>query len=353
MGRRQTSTKGWNTLNPSEFPVRQPGDETRMTVVICTWNRAPLLRQTLEGMLGLRVPEGLAWELLVVNNNCTDETSSVLAHFRNRLPLREIREPRPGKSHALNRAVDDAVGEYLLFTDDDVLVDPDWLAAYALAFQRHPEAALFGGPIRPWFEGEPPAWLVSAFHQVEFAYATLDLGDAPISLKGQVGPLGANMAVRLRDQRQHRYDPGLGPRPGSGLRGEETAMVKRLFEAGAVGYWVPEAQVRHFIPRARQTTRFLREWYQGWGEYLVRTRTVAPSRTLLGRPPWLWRDMVEGAFRYRFRRLFSPPSRWVEALKREATAQGMFRACGSKDVPVGPSPARAGPASPSSGDPPQ
>ena len=86
-----------------------------VTVAICTWNRSPLLRTTLERMTELVVPADTAWEILVVNNNCTDDTDQVVAEFEGRLPIRMVNEPAPGKSHALNRATDDAAGRYLLY----------------------------------------------------------------------------------------------------------------------------------------------------------------------------------------------------------------------------------------------
>jgi glucosyl-dolichyl phosphate glucuronosyltransferase len=127
-----------------------------VTVAICTWNRDHLLRQTLEEMTRLAVPAGLVWELLVVNNNCTDDTDGVIAAFAKRLPIRRLFESQPGLSHARNRAIAEAAGDYVVWTDDDVLVSPEWLAAYARAFARRPDAAVFGGPVAPWFPTTPP-----------------------------------------------------------------------------------------------------------------------------------------------------------------------------------------------------
>src|SRR5512143_830758 len=110
-----------------------PMTATRLTVAICTWNRSALLEQTLERMTRLVAPSGCTWELLVINNNSTDATESVIARFEARLPIRGVFETQPGLSNARNRAVREAGGEYVLFTDDDVLVDPDWLVAYNAA----------------------------------------------------------------------------------------------------------------------------------------------------------------------------------------------------------------------------
>lgn len=307
----------------------------KLSVVICTWNRCELLRQTLEQMTQLRVPAGVTWELLVVNNNCTDATDAVAGSFAGRLPIRLLAEPTPGKSHALNRAVGEATGSYVLYTDDDVLVDPGWMAAYCDAFRSWPEAAVFGGAIEPWFAGTPPAWLVRTFHQVEYAFAALDLGNGPRPLGGHDVPFGANMALRMKEQRAHPYDPRLGPRPNSGLRGEEVTLVKRLLAEGAQGWWVPEARVKHYIPVERQSLRYIRQWYHGWGEYLVHLGPPAPARSLAGRPLWLWRQVVESELRFQLRRWFAAPERWIEDLKLAATSWGQFRAYGTHPPAAG------------------
>src|SRR5437763_1886582 len=125
------------------------------TVGICTWNRAALLEWTLTEMLLLRIPEPVTWELLVVNNNSTDETESVIARFAGKLPIRGIFEARQGQSHARNRLVAEAAGELILWTDDDVLVAPDWMEQYVEAARRWPDASHFGGTADPLFEISP------------------------------------------------------------------------------------------------------------------------------------------------------------------------------------------------------
>lgn len=127
-----------------------------VSIAIWTWNRAKLLDQTLAAMRNLVGPPGVTWELLVVNNNCTDETDSVLVQDAARLPLQRLFEPTPGRSHARNTAVAHAQGDLMLWTDDDVPVDPQWLAAYVEAAKKVPDAAFFGVRIAPGF-GSPIA----------------------------------------------------------------------------------------------------------------------------------------------------------------------------------------------------
>jgi glycosyltransferase involved in cell wall biosynthesis len=119
-----------------------------------------LLDETLARLQELHIPEGVIWELLVVNNCCTDNTDEVISRHGARLPLRRLHEPRPGLSNARNCALGAARGDLLIWTDDDVLVDSRWLEEYVRAAHDWPEAAFFGGTVNPWFPKAPPRWIL-------------------------------------------------------------------------------------------------------------------------------------------------------------------------------------------------
>ena len=118
----------------------RPTRERRMhiSVVICTWNRADELRTTLDSLTRLVIPAGCVWELVVVNNGCTDETNAVIAEFEARLPVRSLFEAELGLLRARNRGAAAARGDLTLFTDDDVAVEASWLEAYVDATERWP-----------------------------------------------------------------------------------------------------------------------------------------------------------------------------------------------------------------------
>jgi glucosyl-dolichyl phosphate glucuronosyltransferase len=295
---------------------------TRLTVAICTWNRCELLRQSLEEMTKLVVPPDLAWELLVVNNNCTDATDEVIASFAGRLPIRGLHEPTPGLSNARNRAVSEASGDYLVWTDDDVLVDHDWLTAYREAFERLPDGAVFGGPIAPWFPNTPPRWLEQVWHRVAAAYASIDHGAGLVTFDERRLPFGANMAVRTDVQRRFPFDPERGVRPGSRMGGEEIDVVRRAMAAGGGGYWVPAARVRHYIPPDRQTLRYLRRYYYAHGLYVGRYEMPERYPTVLGRPRWLFRTTAMSELRYRLHRPLGSPLVWIEDLMNASFDRG-------------------------------
>jgi glucosyl-dolichyl phosphate glucuronosyltransferase len=300
-----------------------------ISVVVCTWNRAPLLRECLHTMTRLRTPAGLSWELLVVNNNSSDDTDDVIAGFAGRLPITGIRERRPGLSHARNAAIDHARGDHVLWTDDDVVVDAGWLLAYASAFARWPDAAMFGGPVQPRFDGSPPPWLLATWRSIGCAFAHRDLGTSPLRLGADATelPFGANYAVRMTEQRRFRYDPRLGRNQRSTvlLNGEETAVLKSIVRAGGHGWWIPDARVEHRIPSDRQTTGYVRRYFEGHGRAGAVLDGARPTKTLFGRPRWAWRQAIVEEMRFRVLRHRSEPQRWVPAMVKASEAWGVIK----------------------------
>lgn len=296
-----------------------------VTVAICTRNRSRALERTLRSLAAIALPPSLSWEVIVVDNGSEDATAQVIASLLDALPLRAVVERNTGLSHARNAAVTEARGDYILWLDDDVLVDADWLSAYHDAFLAWPDAAFFGGPIVPELEGTPPPWLHLALPHVDNAYAARDLGSTPVALTAETLPFGANFVVRTKDQRRHRFDPELGRRGDVLAAGEEWAVLLELLAEGASGRWVPGARVKHVIPAERQSVRYLRRYYTGNGMSLGRTRRVAGERMLLGRPRWAWREAVLQELAYRVRRLYASAGVWSVHLKRASIAWGLLR----------------------------
>jgi glycosyltransferase involved in cell wall biosynthesis len=265
---------------------------------------------------------------VVVNNGCTDHTDEVIASFVGRMQIRREIEPERGVSRARNRAVDAAKSDYIVWTDDDVVVDPGWLRAYVEAFRRWPAAAVFGGPIIPRYELPLAPWVRSCEHMLQLTYAVRDLGDAPFRFDGKTGPypFGANFAVRAAEQRRVRYDTDMGMAPGRDRIGEETNVINRILATGAIGYWVPDARVEHCIGRERQTTAYIARYFsahENTNACIARPSATGPL--LFGVPRWMWKHLAESWIRYRVHRLISPAPVWMAQLRSYGCAKGSFR----------------------------
>lgn len=299
---------------------RATGGEKHLdvVVVVCTYNRSQSLRRTLQSCCALSIPPGLKWELLVVDNNSIDATRRVCEEFSRAIPLRYVFEPRQGKSHALNRAVQETTAPLLLFTDDDVEVQPGWLRCLYETAREHPEASFFGGRILPKWERTPPRWMEQhSKSMLCWITVHLDMGDTVQPVARNVLCFGANLALR-RDVFEGglRFREDIGPRPSEPVRGEEIQVLKHLLRNGCTGLYVPDAIVLHFTPRRRMTEAYLREWCKGAGMLEVRLGEVEDPPGVprwCGAPRYLWRKMLEGGIRYGLTRWTRPSEVWLRA----------------------------------------
>jgi hypothetical protein len=296
-----------------------------ITVAICTYNRADLLDRVLTRLAEIAKPRACSWEVLVVNNHCTDQTDEVIAKHAASLPIRREYEAQAGLSNARNAAIDTARGKYIIWTDDDVLVGDDWLVAYEQAFAKWPEAAVFGGPVTPWFEREPPDWLAENWAELSFCYATRDLGREEVALdfEKDMVPFGANYCIRREEQLQQRYNPLLGRNPVKTVLGEESVVMKALFDSGATGRWVPGAQVKHWIPAERLSLEYLADYFRGVGRTHALLEPPEADTALIARVPrWMLRRLIWTGICYGWTRLFGTRRQTLDAMRKFEYVRG-------------------------------
>jgi glycosyltransferase involved in cell wall biosynthesis len=262
---------------------------------MATRNGATTLPKVLAGYAAQTLPQD-QWTLIVIDNGSTDDTAAVIQTYRDRLPLRYLHVPEPGKNVALNHGLALALqqnGNLLVFTDDDATPVPGWLQALAEAAQAHPEATLFGGSIvADW--GAPPADWVLRLVPLGLTFGITDpaLADGPI-FPGLIW--GANMAVRraVFDQ-GYRFDETIGPNGGAYAMGSETQLTRMLGDAGHQSHFCKAAEVGHYIrPQQLSEESILqRAWRFGRGKFRQDGRLPVPY--LFGVPRWmLARYLVE------------------------------------------------------------
>jgi len=295
----------------------------KITVAIATWNRADLLDRTLESFHQLRIPAGVSWELIVVNNNSNDRTEEVLEHHARFLPLRGVFEAKQGVSHAKNRAVELTTGDLMLWTDDDVLVDPGWLEAFHDAALAWPEACYFGGAIEPLYEVPPPRWIERNADLIRGPLVICNPGDTVRPVRGDECPYGASMAFRSEVFDELRFNPRLGRKGEGQIRGEETEVLERLQRKGRMGVWVPQARVHHHVPASRMTQKYIWEWSFAGGVGTIRQFGIPIGNTLLGFPI----RAILRHFKYRAATLlhaFGSSRRWLQAYRKAASTRGVL-----------------------------
>lgn len=223
-----------------------------ITVCICTYNRSSFLARTLESFM--KAPMGYNWELLIVDNNSKDDTRDVVQAFGTDLPVRYVMEAAQGLSYARNQAIQECLGELLIFTDDDVQVSSSWLNEFITAAKLFPEADYFGGRVLPYWPAGRPSWLkdegVSLLGGLFVCY---DLGTEVRMYRTQdPTPYGASFAIRRRlfdCLDPFRIDLGVtGNIPG---RGEESEYLSRARECGFSGAYVGTAVCYHWVDPIR------------------------------------------------------------------------------------------------------
>lgn len=265
-----------------------------LSICVCTYNRADFLRDMLAGLL---VQELLpADEILVINNNCTDHTSLVIAEYAHSLPIREVFAPQQGLSHARNWALDESRGDAVIFFDDDVLTSPNVISAYRQVITENPGYGFFGGKITiAWPQGRAPSWWSDhQFSLLDGLLVHYDLGSDGLSYAQNARlPYGANFAVTQNAiDRVGFYNTNLGVVGAALRRGEDSDYFERALHSGIAGMYVPDAIVAHRFEPSRLKLAYLVRYGIAKGKSASRLNVVyalwlANKQALFGAWQWL------------------------------------------------------------------
>ena len=235
-----------------------------ISICICTYNRSDSLARTLHSLAKQDDIHSNLVEVLIVDNNCTDDTSNVVETFREKLPVWRVTERQQGLACARNRAAADFRGNVLLFTDDDMRFGSGWLTAYRDAIRRFPDADYFGGRILPDWGQAKPRWILDKpLPLIDGLLGWFDYGEETRPFDAaEPPPFGGSFAIRRRLFEKvgfFRVDLGTG---GAGLgRGEETEFLMRARNIGTQGIYVGEALCYHAYDEGRLTLAAL--WRYG------------------------------------------------------------------------------------------
>ena len=247
-------------------------NSSEVTIVVCTYNRAALLRDTLASLLALQTDDKFTYEVLVVNNASTDDTAAVIEQARRdaRIPLRGVFEPQPGVSFARNRGIQEARTPWIAFFDDDQVADARWLAEL-MAMAAEQQVRCVGGANRLRVAAGAPALSRAGRKLLSESIER----DVPCRYTETWAPGTGNMLIR-RDVFEELgvFDVSLRE------AGEDADLYRRMLAAKIVSWYTPRAISYHVIPAYR-----LRDDYLRWkafrnGGHVARRNFLEQGRLL-------------------------------------------------------------------------
>jgi len=251
----------------------------RFAIVVPTFNRAADLAKSLESLS--RLTPSAPWEVIVVDNNSTDDTRRVVETAATRFPveLQYLFEAEQGRSAALNAGIRVARGDIIATTDDDVQIEPDWLDRAGEALDTL-DCDYVGGKVLPIWPAARPSWIPNHGGKQWAVIALLDYGPDPIpffTLAHRV-PIGVNMAFRKSAfDRAGLWSNRVGRKKGTLLGQEVREWMLRARAAGLRGYYTPAMVVHHMIQPDRLEKAYFRRWFYWNGV----------SRALMYRDSWI------------------------------------------------------------------
>lgn len=286
-----------------------------VAIIICTWNRAQSLRETLLSLQRQAAPAEV--EVIVVDNNSKDETRAVVEELAANWSLGRLRyvfEGRQGKQFALNTGIAASSAPLLAFTDDDILFPAGWIESICAAFED-PRIELAGGRTQlGWPDGGPPPWYAD---EMQAILGGCDLGPRPL-LPPPAGyaPAGANLVAR------RSLFERVGGFSERHFRHMDYEFGTRCTRLGAGIAYTPGLVVQAPVDPGMLSKRYFRRWSFKAG-ISGREEDAPGTRRLLGVPRWVFSQLAADLLRYPFELLARPANR---AFARELR---MWRALGT------------------------
>ena len=244
-------------------------------------------------------PAHLQFEILVVDNNSTDQTRSLVQSLaaENREKLKYFFEPKQGLSYGRNTGIANAKASIIAFTDDDVRVAPDWVYQIQAGFEAHSDIDFLGGKVVPQWPSAPPAWLTVAHWE---PLALLNYGDQQffVDSANQLCLIGANFAFRRRAFEKVGLFKADFQRVKNDIGSlEDHEMLLRLWRSNSRGLYLPELVVTADIEPGRMEKQYHRRWHTGHGHFYAALRSDEVERSkfgkILGVPAHLYRQALK------------------------------------------------------------
>ena len=249
-----------------------------ISVILCTYNRDKYIYNVLRSIAENDYPYD-QYEIVLVNNNSTDNTESECRRFQTDFPYIRFLyyvETNQGLSHARNRGIRESHGELLVYVDDDATVNKEYLRTYADFFARTPHAVAAGGPILPVYETAEPSWM--SHYTRQLITGRLYLGDQEKQFRHGTYPGGGNSCYRRSVfDTVGPFNVQLGRKGNSLIGAEEKDLYDKMSTHDMKFYYLPNAILYHIIPEKKLTQDYFDRLTHGIGTS-ERYRTLQISK---------------------------------------------------------------------------
>jgi glucosyl-dolichyl phosphate glucuronosyltransferase len=227
---------------------------SEICVIVCSFNRCNYLPKLLESLKTQTLSKE-RFEILIVDNNSTDDTMKIVNTFQDSIfNLKYIFESRQGLSISRNRGMRETESPLVVYIDDDAYAEPEWLASFVESFEKDDRVVCVGGPVKLDWQGEKPDWIPEKY---ESLFTSVDYGSEERYLTAGNYLVGANMGFR-KDwlKEQGGFPENLGRKGYCLISGEEALIYKKVFESGNKVLYHPDAKVWHRVTNERKTKRW-------------------------------------------------------------------------------------------------
>jgi len=256
-----------------------------ISVVICAYNASTRIIDVLQALCEQQFTSKVSWEVIVVDNNSSDNTTEIANSYVNKLGngeiLRVIFEPRQGLIYARQCGYFESKGNIISYVDDDNIVSSNYVENMCAFFDNHPQVGLVGPKILPLLDYKPPEY----FEYIKSALAIRDFGDENLNITHlKYGPppgAGMTFPKKLLTNFFAKDDFVLSGRKGNSLdSGEDTIIAIMIKNRGYEWWYNHEVIILHKLPKSRMNISYLIKLFQGFGMCSVIINEAVKGRRL-------------------------------------------------------------------------
>lgn len=265
-----------------------------ISVVIACFNGHEVLPKTLAALCLLDTPSQEV-EFIIVDNASTDDTRKILDEYVDKLPLKILLETQKGKVYAINKGLQHAKGDLIIFSDDDVIPGKGWLVEYEKVAQKQGKHSVFLGQIRPAWPGRAPKWLERlSDNGLACGCTSKSLVEGPASINWAKG---ANFCIRRQVLNDVAFRADLWIAGDNLVGGEDTDFVIKAKENGYEPWFVPRASLQHIIRPHEMSLKGIctRCFRIGRSIEALDNNSIAINKTLFGYPRWVFAKILKQA----------------------------------------------------------